>query len=188
MAGEITEIENALHDAAETTHAAAEGSAGMPQLEFSTFPNQIFWLAVSLVLIFLIVKKVAMPRISGILENRTATIQGDIKKAEELRALAAEAQTAFDEAVASARAEGARIAQAARDEIAAELADATAKADAQIAARTAESEKAIAEIRAQATANVEEVARDTAEALVASLGTSADAKTVAAAVAARMKG
>ncbi|MEH6836933.1 MAG: F0F1 ATP synthase subunit B', partial [Falsihalocynthiibacter arcticus] len=32
-------------------------SAGMPQLDFSTFPNQIFWLAVTLVVIYLVLTK-----------------------------------------------------------------------------------------------------------------------------------
>ena len=34
---------------------AAEASVGMPQLDFSTFPNQIFWLVVSIVVLYFIV-------------------------------------------------------------------------------------------------------------------------------------
>ena len=108
MAGEVSQIEEALHDAAETTHAAAEGSAGMPQLDITTFGNQIFWLAVALVVIFLILTKVALPRIAGILSNRAGTIEGHVQKAEELKALAAEAQSAYDEALADARSEAAK--------------------------------------------------------------------------------
>lgn len=188
MAGEAAQIEEVLHNAAETTHASAEGSAGMPQLDFSTFPNQIFWLAVSLVLIYLILKSVALPRISGILATRAGTITGHIAKAEELKLLAAEAQSAYDEALANARAEATRISKVAQDQINEELAAATAKADAEIAARAAESEKAIAEIRESAADSVAVVARDTAEALVAALGGKGDAKAVSDAVAARMKG
>ena len=61
-------------------------------------------------------------------------------------------------------------------------------ADADIAAKAVESEKAISEIREGAMKNVEDVAKDTAQAIVAALGGSADAKTVSAAVDARMKG
>ena len=46
----------------------------MPQLDFSTFPNQIFWLVVTLVVIFLLLKTVALPRIGGILAERKGTI------------------------------------------------------------------------------------------------------------------
>ena len=182
MAGEATHVEG-------TAGAVVEhGSAGMPQLDFSTFGNQIFWLAVSLVAIYLILTKVALPRISGILANRAGTIQGHVTKAEELKALAAEAQKAYDESLASARSEAAKIAQAARDAFKAELATATAEADAKIAARAAQSEQAIGEIRASSIENIGLVARDTAEALVAALGGKGDAQAIADAVAARMKG
>jgi F-type H+-transporting ATPase subunit b len=62
------------------------------------------------------------------------------------------------------------------------------KADAEIAAQTAESEKAIAEINAGADAAVKAVAKDTAKEIVAALGGKADAKTITAAITARMKG
>ena len=85
-------------------------------------------------------------------------------------------------------AEAQRIIAEAKAEIQADLDAATAKADAEIAAKTAESEKRISEIRAGAMQSVEEVARDTAAEIVAAMGGKADAKTVAAAVAERMKG
>ena len=76
----------------------------------------------------------------------------------------------------------------AKAEIQADLDDAAAKADAEIAARTAESEKAIAAIRDSAVASVKEVAGDAANEIVSTMGFSADAKAVTAAVTARMKG
>ena len=65
---------------------------------------------------------------------------------------------------------------------------AIAKADAGIAAKAAESEKAIAEIRAGALDAVAEVAKDTAQEIVAVMGGKADADAITAAVSARMKG
>jgi len=62
------------------------------------------------------------------------------------------------------------------------------KADAQIAVKTAESEAAIAEIRDGAVKSVTQVAKDTAKELVTALGGKSDAKTITAAVTARMKG
>ncbi|CAG0911668.1 unnamed protein product, partial [Cyprideis torosa] len=80
------------------------------------------------------------------------------------------------------------IAQKARDEIKAQFDDATAKADAQIAAKAAEAEMKISEIRASALENVEVVAKDTAAAIVQSLGGKVDDKAITAAVAERLKG
>lgn len=183
MAGET---EATGHGAEAAGHAAE--AVGMPQLDFSTFPNQIFWLVVTLVVIYLILSRVALPRIGGILSERQDQITRDIAAAEDLKAKAIEAEKAYEKALADARAEANRIAAATRAEIQKELDAATAKADAEIAARAAESARRIDEIRAGALASVEEVAVDTAGALVAALGGKPDAKGVAAAVAARMKG
>jgi F-type H+-transporting ATPase subunit b len=70
----------------------------------------------------------------------------------------------------------------------ADLDEAMARADAQIAEKTAESEKRIGEIRAGAMESVEAVAKDTAGALAAALGTQASDAEIAAAVDAQMKG
>ena len=172
------------------SHAAGQAaeSPGMPQLDFATFPNQIFWLVVALVAIFMVLSRVALPRIAGVLAERSDTISNDIAAAEELKLQAIESEKAYDQALLDARAEAQKIVTAARAEIQVGLDEQSAKADAEISARTAESEARIAEIRAGAAASVEEVARDTTRALVSALGGKADAKTVAAAVAARMKG
>ena len=175
-----------------TTEAAAAGAEaakpGLPQLYFSTFPNQIFWLVVTLVVIYLILSRVALPRIASVLSERRGMITNDLAAAEDLKQKAEAAEAAYDKALADARAEAQRIVAEAKAEIQKDLDAATERANAEIAARTAESEKRIGEIRASATESVAIVARDTARELVAALGSKADAKVVAAAVSARMKG
>ncbi len=174
-------------DAAAGAHGA-EKAVGMPQLDFSTWPNQIFWLLVTLAAIYLILTRVALPRISAVLAERRGTITNDLAAAEELKQKATEAEAAYNEALATARAEAGKIVAAARAEIEAVLAKATAKADADIEARTAVSEQRIGEIRANALESVTEVAKDTAKELVSVLGGSADARSITAAVTARLKG
>ena len=98
------------------------------------------------------------------------------------------AEKAYNDALATARVEAGKIVAEAKAVIERDLAVATAKADAEIAARTAESEKSIAEIRAGAMESVAEVAKETAREIVSALGGQADARTVTAAVTARLKG
>ncbi len=175
--------------ATEATDAVEKAAGpGMPQLDFSTFPNQIFWLVLTLIAIYLILSRVALPRIGAVLAERQGTITNDIAKAEELKHQAVEAEEAYNRALAEARAEAQRIAAEARAEIQADLDTAIAKADAEISAKAAESEKAIAEIRAGALESVKEVAKETAADIVAAMGGKADADAVAAAVDARVKG
>ena len=169
-------------------HGEAEAAAGMPQLDFSTWPNQIFWLLVTLVVIFFVLSKIALPRIAAVLADRKGTITNDLAAAEELKQKAVAAEKAYNDALANARTEAAKIVAQAKAEIQKDLDAATAKADAEISAKAAESEKTIAGIRDGAAAAVAEVARDVAAELVGALGQGADAKTVTAAVTARLKG
>lgn len=161
---------------------------GMPQLDFATFDNQIFWLLVALVAIYLILSRIALPRIAAVLAERQGTITNDIAAAEDLKRKAVEAEEAYNKALADARAEAQTIVAATKAEIQAELDDATAKADAEISARAVESEKAIAEIRAGALESIQQVAKDTTAEIVSALGGKADAAAVDAAIAERMKG
>ncbi|MBD3625211.1 MAG: F0F1 ATP synthase subunit B' [Rhodobacteraceae bacterium] len=176
---------------ASETHNAADAAAsapGMPQLDFSTFGNQIFWLMVTLVVIYFVLSRIALPRIAAVLAERQGTITNDLAAAEDLKVKATEAEEAYKKALADARAEAQTIIAQAKAEIQADLDNATAKADAEIAAKLVESEKKIAEIREGAMQSVKDVAKDTAKEIVAAMGGKADARTVTAAVNARMKG
>lgn len=177
---------DAAHGAADAAHAA-EG-AGMPQLDFSTFPNQIFWLIVTILAIYYVLSKVALPRIASVLAERRGTITNDIAAAEELKLKAVEAEKAYQKALAEARSEAQKIAADARAAIKEELDIATDKADAEIAAKTAESQARIAEIRDSAMSAVESVAKETAGEIVSALGRPVDAAAVAASVDAHLKG
>jgi F-type H+-transporting ATPase subunit b len=176
------------HEAAGQMAEHGASAPGMPQLDFATFPNQIFWLLVTLVVIYLVLSRVVLPRVGSVLSERQGTITNDISAAEELKKKAQDAEDAYNKALVEARAEAQKIAAETKAEIQVELDIAIGKADAEIAAKSAEAEKAIAEIRAGALDSIKEVAGATAKEVVAALGVKADARTVTAAVTARMKG
>ena len=69
----------------------------MPQLDFSTFPNQIFWLVVFCVVLFAIVKFFIIPRMEDIFANRRKIIDGNIAKAEEIRLRVSEIEKQIEE-------------------------------------------------------------------------------------------
>jgi F-type H+-transporting ATPase subunit b len=161
---------SALDGAVHLAEEQGEHAVGMPQLDVTTFPNQIFWLVLTLIAIYLILNRVALPRIAAVLSERQGTITNDIAAAEDLRNRAKEAEATYDKALADARAEAQRIAQTARDEIQVDLDAAIARADGEIAERTAESEKEIAAIREEATASVRQVAAEAAEEIVRLFG------------------
>ena len=170
-------------------HPETGGALGMPQLCFDWYSNQIFWLVVTMVVVFLIMSRIALPRIASVLAERHGAIQSDLDKAEAMKAQAVEAENAYNQALVDARAQAAEIVAEARADIQKDLDAAIAKADSEIAAKSAECEVAIKEIRDNAMSAVKDVANDTAAEIVkAIMPGAADAKTVKAAVAARLKG
>lgn len=176
----------AVHGGADAAHAAS--GTGLPQLDFSTYPNQIFWLVVAILAIYFILTRTALPRIAGVLAERRGTIMNDIAAAEEMKLKAVAAEKAYDKALAEARANAQKIAAETRAAIKEELDIAMAKADAEISAKSAESAARIAEIRDSELAAVDEVAKQTTAAIVAKLGRPADTAAVTAAVEDQMKG
>ncbi|MEM6624277.1 MAG: F0F1 ATP synthase subunit B' [Pseudomonadota bacterium] len=168
---------------------AETGSGGLPQLNVETFPSQIFWLLATLIILYLLMSRIALPRIASVLEERADAIADDLDAAEEFNRKAKEAEAAYDKALADARSKAQAIAAETRDEIQKQVNEAMAKADAEISARAAEGEARIAEIRDGAKIAVREVALETSNAVVeAIMPDAADADALKAAVTNRLEG
>jgi F-type H+-transporting ATPase subunit b len=86
-----------------TNNTAEASSGGMPQLDFSTFPNQAFWLVITLLCLFMMVRLLVIPRMDNILANRRKVIEEDLVGAEKFRDAAEELRNALTSEVDSAR-------------------------------------------------------------------------------------
>ena len=60
---------------------ADEGKAGLPQLDFNTYPSLVFWSVVSVIIGYILMKYLVTPNIKSILNNRETNIQNDLVKA-----------------------------------------------------------------------------------------------------------
>jgi F-type H+-transporting ATPase subunit b len=176
---------------AEGTHAGTEvpGNAGheggtFPPFNPATFPSQILWLAITFGLFYLFLKKVALPRLGGILEERSGRIARDLDQAARLKGEADAAVAAYEQALAEAKANANAIGQQARDAAKAEAEDARKAVEAGLETKLAEAEKRIADIKASAMKDVGTIAESTATAIVEQLVGKADKSAIAAAVAA----
>lgn len=103
---EVVHHEGGEHGAA---GAAEHSSAGLPQLDASTFPSQLFWLAVTFGILYLYFSKKALPDISSVIENRREHIQSDLDGAERVRDEAEAAQNAYDKLMENARTEATKL-------------------------------------------------------------------------------
>jgi F-type H+-transporting ATPase subunit b len=161
----------------------------MPQLDVSIYPNLIFWLVVSLLLLYFLLTRVALPRIARALEERSDAITSELEQAALLKKRAEEAEMAYNADLAKARDAAQAIAAETKAGIGKELATLTARANAEIAARAAESEARIREIQESAAQSIEEVARATTADIVELFLPGGAAKaTVTKAINARLKG
>jgi F-type H+-transporting ATPase subunit b len=141
----------------------------MPQLNINDFAPQLIWLAISFVLLYLIMSRLALPRVGQILEERSSRIAGDLAAAAKLREDTEKAIADYEQALADAKARAQVIAREARDEMTRDIECQRAEADQTIAAQTADAEKRINTMKEAALSHVGEIATDTAEALLARL-------------------
>ena len=160
----------------------------MPQLEVTTYPSQIFWLVVTFVALFLLLWRVALPRISEILENRQRRIDQDLERAASLRDEAERVIAAYEEELAKARARARQELAAAAEGAAAEAARKQEALNERLAAELTAAEQRIAQARDVALQNVRDIAGELAGAATTRLGgVSADDDTIGAAVAAALQ-
>lgn len=130
----------------------------MPQFDPSTFASQLFWLAVCFVALYVLMARVALPRIAEVLEERSERIADDLERAASLKKEADAVVEQYEAALAKARAEaGAVIAQATL-----EIAEASSKQQAaflaELTKKTDAAEARILKAKDEAKAQVRSIA------------------------------
>lgn len=168
----------------EVGHAEGGHEGAFPPFDSSTFASQLLWLALSFGVLYWVVSRIAAPRIAGILEVRRDRIAGDLGEAERLRGETDAAVAAYEQSLADARKKAGTIAAETREQMNRDL-DVRRKAiEADLSAKVGEAEARIAGIKAQALGEVDAIATDTADAIVAALAGTSSRDEAAAAVAA----
>ena len=134
----------------EATHEAAQASGGLPQLDFSTWSSQIFWLVITFGILYFILSKFILPALSAGITERSDRIADDLDAAARMQREAEQAEADYDRALADARAKAHNIGATTRSSVDAEIAAETEAADADLGRQQAAAETRIASIRAKA--------------------------------------
>jgi F-type H+-transporting ATPase subunit b len=170
------------------THATTEahgddhGSGVFPPFDPATFPSQLLWLAITFGLLYLLMSRIALPRIDGILANRKALVDADLAAADASRQQTDAAIAAYEAAMAAAKAKAQRIANESRESIQADLAGKRSAVEADLTAKVSAAETRIAATKAEALTHVDEIATETAQTVVSQLVGDVSADSVRAAV------
>lgn len=142
------------------------GHNSFPPFQTENFPSQLVWLAITFGLLYVLLARVALPRIGSILAERSQRISDDLAAAQRLKEQSDAAHVAYEKSLADARTRAQGIAGATREKQVAE-ADATNKRlEAELRERLAAAEKSIADKRAAAMGNVGAIASDAAGTIV----------------------
>ena len=157
-------------------HSGPKGA--FPPFQKDTFASQLVWLAITFVVLYLLISRIAVPRIGGIIDDRAKRIEGDFAEAQRFKNESEAALAAYEKALADARGRAQAIANETRDKLNAE-AEARRKAiESELNAKLAEAEKTIGDTKAGAMRNVRGIAAEAAAAIVAKLTGSAPADRV----------
>lgn len=168
------------------TEVPAEGhgaKGGFPPFESETFASQILWLALTFGLLYILMSKLALPRVASILDQRRNRIASDLDTARQMKADSDAAAAAHEKALVEARTKAQAIASETHDKVKADAETARKAVEAELAAKLAAAEQSIHTTKTKAMGNVRSIAVETASAIVEQLtGQSPSSNDVAAAV------
>lgn len=165
--------ETLAEQAASAGHGAVNTPIGVesafPAFDATAFPSHLFWLTVSFGLLYFLMIRVIVPRLGGILEDRRDRIAGDLGEADRLREETDAAIEAYEAELAEARTKAHAIAAERRDQIKADNDAKRRKAEEGLTEKVRQAEATIGEIKAKALGEVEGIAADAAEAVLATV-------------------
>src|SRR6478735_5218824 len=162
-------------------HTKADGGHGgtFPPFDSSTFASQLVSLVIAFVALYLIVSRIALPRVGGIIDARQNAIEGDLAAAQKLKDESDVALKAYESELAAARSRAQAIGNETREKLNAAAEAERKKLEDQLTTKLAAAEKQIAATRETAMSNVRGIAADAAGAIVQRLtGVLPDSKTV----------
>jgi F-type H+-transporting ATPase subunit b len=159
---------------AEAAHGGGHAAeAAFPPFDASLFSHQLIWFAIAFVGLYILMSRVALPRVAEVVDARAAKVKADLDEAAAGSLAADRARLDAERARAEAQAGARKIVDDMRAEMAAGLAEERAKAEADLAARAEAAEKRIAAARTEAMSGVGAMAADLAAQIVAKLTTPA---------------
>jgi F-type H+-transporting ATPase subunit b len=172
-----------------TTGTAVPGGAPaqgvFPPFDSTSFAPQLIWLALIFGALYLLMSRLALPRVEKILEVRRARIAGDLDEASAMQQKAQAASVAYDKTLTDAKGKAQTLAQQMRDQLAAESDTRRKSLEADLSSKLAAAETSIAQTKAQAMTHVGDIATQAAADIVRHItGKPVDEQAIARAMAA----
>ena len=180
--------DTAVADAPVTETSVEHGSpaekkkAGLPQFDVSTFPSQIFWLTVSFVLLYLLMSRMSLPRISEVMEMRQTQKDNNLNRAAQMHEEAEKIELAYQQTLQKARDDAQERLNRAEGTAAARFAEENARFMEHARNRITNAEQNIAKAKTEALQSLADISADIAAEITQKIASTtinkADAKKV----------
>lgn len=138
----------------------------MPQLDVSTYPEQMFWLAVTFIVLYLLMKYLALPQVGAALAARRRQIEKDLAAASDQKSEAERALAAYQKSLAAARSEAQALVRENLERLAAEAAQRHHDLAEKLALEAAAAERQIAAAKERSLSEVESLVPELAQTVV----------------------
>lgn len=141
----------------------------MPQLDTSTWPSQLFWLAISFAILYFVVSRIVIPRTGGVIAERKNTVDTDLSAATSAKTASEVALKAYEASLAEARSKAFAVGMETRSKLASEADAARHRLAAELSSKTSAADKAIQAAKAKAMGSINGVVKEIASAIVTQL-------------------
>jgi|HubBroStandDraft_6_1064221.scaffolds.fasta_scaffold1184211_1 F-type H+-transporting ATPase subunit b len=141
----------------------------MPQLDYHTFVPQLVWLAISFVMLYVLMSRLALPKVKAAIEERRHHLDSDLGRAAALKEEAEAALAAYQKTLAEARAAAQEALRQTGERLAAEAAERQRQLAATLAEQIAAAEARIAAGKDEALAEIRGIAAEVGSAVVEKL-------------------
>jgi len=151
------------------TQDGVEHGSSFPPFDASFFSSHLFWLALSFAAFYFLMARIVMPRIGAGLDRRRQRIEADLEQAAALKEQADGAMVLYEQQLSQARSQAQSLARTAMDEAKALSERERTTVEASLAQRLSAAEEKIVHLQQQAMAHVDQIAAETAEAILVHL-------------------
>ena len=152
-----------------STKAFSAESGGMPQLNPEFWISQIFWLTFTFGILYVVLSKILLPKISANLELRKSQIQENIEAAEKQRESSESKLREYDQIILKSKLEAKNIFKNAREKVLKDINSKKEILDKQIDEEISNAENEIEILKKSASEKINKIAIETSSDLVKKL-------------------
>ena len=149
-----------------STDLAIGADSGMPQLDPRFWIAQIFWLILIFSILYLIIWKIFLPRITYSIENRKSRIVNDLNEAHKLKESAEKKLKEYNEIIENSKKEAKKIIEDSQKKLDRDIENKKQKFNEEIEKELTTAEKEIKDLKKSSISNISKIAVDTSAEII----------------------